>query len=801
MMKRFLIVWILTFACAIAQAQTAVKHETPLLTISGKAVDALTGGSVGFTTVRLLAAKDSALVAGQVADSAGAFRFTGIPAGQYVLLLLSMGYGQLYKPIVTGTTQLGALPLSPLPNQLGTVTVAGARPPFQRLADKLVLNIAGNQLFAASANVYDILRKVPGLELAGDGSILMSGRVTPAVFVDGRPMPMSPEALQHFLSSLTPGMIASIDIISNPSGQYDGEYKGIIDIRLKRDETLGWNGSLTTNLQRNDYTLADNSLHLSYKTKKIAYTARTTYTGGSNIRRYGAYQHLANTNVLTTRTQTVTGNNNPGLQLGADYSPRNNHRLGLQLGTYHSNLSRHAYNTLHTRDATETWLLSATNSDNRAEPKQHNYSAHLNYNAHLGKNRLDVLASLVKISNMQQEDIQNRELATEKLLTYWKTDMKNDILIRAAQADFQRDAGKGKFGAGAKFAFTTTQNDLRYDTLAHATEFVYDSSRSNQFLYNEYITAGYLTYSGSKNKWSYQASLRAEHTRSVANAVTIGEVTNRSYLTWLPAFNITYAIGTGHQVNFSYSHRLTRPVFGQLNPFRFYFSPLNYWVGNPNLKASTTKMLNAAYTHPAFNVTVQLGREKDPMTRYPEYDSATNILQYLGRNLPYNDFAAIELSFPLRVTKWWKMQHTARGNYKKEQTPYHDKTYAIPVTDVSISGSQLFSLPYAATLDISYYYRSPSGNGLYYIRPTGNLDVGLQKSWAKGKLNSRINFYDLFGTQRAKLVFREKQLINNQLEHWFGSRRLAVSLTWSFGRSTHKSRQGSKNEEEMRAGI
>lgn len=105
------------------------------------------------------------------------------------------------------------------------------------------------------------------------------------------------------------------------------------------------------------------------------------------------------------------------------------------------------------------------------------------------------------------------------------------------------------------------------------------------------------------------------------------------------------------------------------------------------------------------------------------------------------------------------------------------------------------------TFDISYYYRSIGGNGLYIYKPIYNIDLALQKTWLKGKLNSRLNFYDISNSYKVYYIFREKSIINNELHHWFGTQRVAVTLVCSFGKSTHTARQNSKNEEETRAGL
>jgi hypothetical protein len=688
------------------------------------------------------------------------------------------------------------------PKTLKEVTITGTKQPgVQRQSGATVVNVSGNPLFKTAANTLDILKKLPGLEVSGDGSLLMQGRITPTIFIDGKPLVMSAEELQNYLLTFTPDMIASIELITNPSSQYDGAYKGIINIKLKPDGSLGWKGNLTTNVQQNAYRLADNNLLLTYKTKSIAYTARLGYTTGTTIRKYQALQHQASTNIMATNTKTLTVNNNFNYQLGIDYNLKKSQRLEMLLRAYNINRSLNSYNTLHTTDSSAKLIVSNTSSDNNTDLTQNNYAANLNYIARFGNKQLQLLTSLVNVSNRQWEDIQNTNTITNQRFDYWKTVLKNEVLIRTAQADLSGEWANGKWSTGAKFAFYTTKNDLHYDTLNTNDAFVTDSTRTNNFQYDEYISAAYAVYEKKINKLHVSAGLRLEQTHSIANALTQKEETKRDYLIWLPSVDVTYELKKNRQLHFSVTRRITRPSFAQLNPFRFYFSPLNYWVGNPYLLPAVTNALNASYSRRSFTVSITMGRETDPMTRYPEYNPTSNILQYLGKNLPYNDFANIETSIPFIVNTWWRMNHNIGGYYKREQTPYHNVTYRVPITYFSVTGNQVFTLPKAFTFDIYYMYTSPNGDGLYTGKYISNIDLSLQRTWLKGKLNTKINYYDLLNTYRVTRIFREKSIINNRLSHWLGLQKMAITLSYSFGTSTYKAKQTGKNEEENRAGF
>jgi hypothetical protein len=677
--------------------------------------------------------------------------------------------------------------------------VRGEKRAIRYQDDRVVLNIAGNSSFKTSTNVMDILGKAPGITVNGDGTLLMSGRNTPVIFINGKPTAMSAEEQQTYLSGLSPELISSIELISNPSSRYDGQYLGIIDIKLK-NEALGWKGNITTNLRQSSHAYSDNSVNLTLGTKKFTYGLRAGYVNGTNPHLYQALQQQANTNWMATRTLNLTAVSDLSVQLSVDYQLKKDQTIAVSYRSYNSDRHRTSNNTLDFSDSTRERKLGVTESITLADPVQHNNTLNLSYDAVWGKNRLNVFGNITETKNRQNEDIQNKDQWTGNLINYWKTTMKNDILLRTMQVDYSRDITNAVLEAGAKFAFITTDNDLKYDTLAKDNSFVRDAGRTNRFLYDEYISAAYAIYSYKAKKIGFRLSLRVEHTYTEANTFTPEPNTKRNYITWLPGASFTYTIDANQLINFSFTRRMTRPNFGALNPFRFYLSPLNYWVGNPFLLPSVTSVFNLSYNYKNFNIALNLGKEEDVMTRYPEYNPVTNELLYLGRNLPYNNFANIESGYTFNITKWWKLIQNAGVYYNMQLTPYHGKDYAIDVVDLSISGSHIFTLPQGITADVSYRYKSKTGNGLYHIKPIGALDLGLQKSWLQGKLNTKLNYYDIFNTNITRYIFREKSIINNRLSHRNWVQRVNLTLSYSFGKAKQKAKQNKTTEEENRLG-
>jgi outer membrane receptor protein involved in Fe transport len=797
-MIKYLLVFkflLLLGASSLYAAQTIVK---------GIASDSTSGAVINFANVSLHAAETATFLQGRLADSAGYFEFLNVAEGEYAIQISSLGYVTQSRrmEVKNGDTiiHLGIVALQQDAKLLNSVNIRGEKSAVQYRSDRIVLNIGGNGAFKSSANVIDILRKSPGVSVSPDGALLLSGRNTPVIFINGKPIEMSPDEMLAYLNGLTPESIEAIEIIANPSSKYDGQYKGIIDIRLKSDHTIGLKGSLNSAFRRNVYSSSDNGLSISYRTKGTTYNLRAAYVLGDDYYQYDALQRLASKNYMTTNTQTKTANNNPTLQFGADYALKKNRRLEFSVKTYQANRNLSAHNRLTFEDSLKQNIAGINLTENQSTPQQRNFAVNAGYNASFGNNIFTFFGSITSITNRQSEDIQIRDGLRNTLRSYWKTALQNQVLIRTIQGDYSKTLKKGQLESGAKYAYITTDNDLQYDTLGRDNTFVQDAGRSNQFLYREYIAAGYLMYNLKIKKYTFNLSVRAEHTRTVANSVTQNETQARSYLNWLPGANISYDISKASRIGVAFTRRLTRPNFDQLNPFRFYLSPLNYRVGNPYLRPSLISSFQTTFNHNDLNFTLTAGREKDLMARYPEYNRVTNELLYLGMNLPHSDFASLESGYALAITNWWRTSHNIGVYYQKQQMPYLGKTYAIGVFDYSINGSQTFSLPEGITADLTYRYKSRSGNSLYIIKPLSSVDLGVQKSWLGGKLSTKMNVYDIFYGHHISLVFREKSIIDNQLSHRFKTRRLVVALTYNFGSATYNARKARTSEEEGRAG-
>lgn len=140
-------------------------------------------------TAVLLSPKDSTLVSFALTDQNGKFKLAGIQPKLYLLQITYLGYEQYRDTLeLTGNTadlDLGTLVLEQNKNQLTEVVIEGEHTPILVKKDTLEYNA---NAFATQPNevVEDLLKKMPGVEVEADGTIVAQGEEVQKVLVDGK---------------------------------------------------------------------------------------------------------------------------------------------------------------------------------------------------------------------------------------------------------------------------------------------------------------------------------------------------------------------------------------------------------------------------------------------------------------------------------------------------------------------------------------------------------------------------------------------------------------------------------------
>lgn len=221
-------------------------------TISGAVVDSVTHKPLMEASVSLMLAKDSSLVNFGITDGDGKFLFQKVAPGQYRVLVTYLGYSSRVKRVSVTASNLsanaGTMSLVAQSQTLTEVQVQGEKAPIAVKGDTLEFN-AGSFKTRPNAQVEDLLKKLPGVDVDRDGNVTAQGQSVTKVLVDGKPFfGNDPKMATRNLPADIIDKVQLFDQSSEQSafnGVDDGNREKTINITTKRDKRKGSFGQQT----------------------------------------------------------------------------------------------------------------------------------------------------------------------------------------------------------------------------------------------------------------------------------------------------------------------------------------------------------------------------------------------------------------------------------------------------------------------------------------------------------------------------------------------------------------------------
>ncbi|PUZ21745.1 TonB-dependent receptor [Chitinophaga parva] len=775
---------------------------------------------VEFATVMLLKAKDSSLVKGAVADVNGRYSFERIQPGKYLLAATNTGMNKVYSAPFSVSGSNDNLSLPPLAMTAATkalkeVNVTGKKPFIEQQTGKTVMNVESSVL-AAGGTAMETLEKAPGVTVDKDDNISMKGKNGVIIMIDGRQTNMTQQDLAQMLKSMPASNIESIELISNPSSKYDAAGNaGIINIKLKKNKALGTNGSVNLGVGYSSNARYNGGLNLNHR------GAKTNIFGSYNYAHRGGYEDLGlyrtgteNGKYTVYNQQSHSPHNSmyQSVKVGMDYFINKQNTIGVMVDGSNSNWKSPVTGT--TNIGNGKVIDSVLRTHNTNEDKGNNWAYNLNYKGVLDTSGKEINVDLDYATNRGRS---NAFLVSSMQPDLLKDTFENDttrsnqpsnIDIRTAKVDYVNPLKhNARLEAGAKVSFVKSDNDATFDSLK-VGNWVYDANRSNHFVYQENINAGYVNYSQQFKKWSMQLGLRGEYSHVRGNSMTINRVTDTTYFNLFPNAAFTYNLNKNNALGLSYSRRLQRPSYEDLNPFEFYLDKYTKVSGNPYLRPEYSDNIELSYTFKQAIIT-SLGYThiRDMMTRVIEADKDpvtgdSSILRYKYMNVAKGDVVNLNISFPVPITKWWNTYTNLSGSYNNYQTVVNDNKVAVGSYAFFGRTNHTFTLPKGITAEVSYFYMSPQvvNEGLFKMKSMSSLDLGVGKSILNKKGSLKLNVRDLLRTSNFEGEFENAgRFIRVNSNH--DTRQVRLTFTYRFGNSNVKAarnRQTGLTDEESR---
>ncbi|MEO8110120.1 MAG: outer membrane beta-barrel protein, partial [Ginsengibacter sp.] len=600
-MYKLILLSLFTYCYFDVPAQQPGKR-TIRITVVNEQKNALPGSTV------FLLNRDSVVIHSGVGNESGVIEFLNLNAGKYRVRASHSGYQDGYSSWIDpekNTPVSDSILLKSTSNLLQEVSVASKRPAIQFLPDKTVINPDAT-ITNAGATVMDILEKSPGITVGKDGAIIMKGKPAVTVLVDGKPTQLGGADLQAYLSGISSSQVDVIELIENPGAKYDASGNaGIINIKMKSNRLKGFNGSMNLSIGQGFYTKTGNSLNLNYRNGKVNWFLNYGMRAGNEmldiytLRKY-FNSHKEDSALLEQPNFTknrILGHN---IKTGFDFFVSKQTTLGVVFtgGIFDRNTM--SYSAINWMDP-NYHVDSTIDTRGKNNLKFQRGGINLNVNHKIdASSELTADLDYVKFSINGDQNYQTQLVAPGSIVSATKGSIPSRLNIFTAKVDYSKHFKKFLLESGLKTAINKTDNlaDYYYND---SNGWQPDPSRSNHFLYNEKISAAYVSIDAEKKKWHWQMGLRYELTsykaHQLGNTVVKDSAFKRNYGSLFPTAFVSYQADSNNMFTVRLGERIDRPPFQFLNPFLTTLNKYTYEGGNPFIKPQYTWNFALAHTY------------------------------------------------------------------------------------------------------------------------------------------------------------------------------------------------------------
>ena len=349
-------------------------------------------------------------------------------------------------------------------------------------------------------------------------------------------------------------------------------------------------------------------LTLNHRNKNINVFGNYSYNEGQNESEMHFYRKQLDT-LFDQKSEMHFSNRSHNYKAGFDYFLNKRNTIGAMVNgttstSEFSNVSKTPITYIPTGIIDRTLV-----ADNSSHSKRDNTNINLNYRFADTLGHELIMDADYGVFNINSNQFQpnyyyapSGELTTSKV---YNMIAPTDINIYTFKTDYEQNLAKGKLGIGGKFSYVDSKNDFqRYNVISTVKDL--DTLRSNNFNYRENVNAVYVNYNRAFKGFMLQGGLRMENTNAEGRSngfkleqnqyISYDSTFNRNYTDFFPSAALTFNKNPINQWTITYSHRIDRPAYQDLNPFEFKLDEYTYQKGNTELKPQYTNSFGLTNT-------------------------------------------------------------------------------------------------------------------------------------------------------------------------------------------------------------
>lgn len=760
-----------------------------------------------FAAVSVYTQADSSLITGGTTDLDGNFEIP-VGFGKYLLKVDFISYRSIWTDgfelsAANSTRDMGMLTLGTDATVLQEVEVRAEKSTMQMAMDKKVFNV-GKDLASTSGNAAEVLDNIPSVTVDVEGNVSLRGGEGVRILVDGKPSGLVGVRGANGLQSLGADMIERVEVITNPSARYEAEgMTGIINIILKKERKQGLNGSF--DLRGGVPANYGAGVNLNFRQKKLNLFTNYgfRYRSGPGIsNQYQEFERDGQTDIVEVLGDRNRGGYSNSVRLGADYFLNDFNTLTASFnyrnGQDNNESEIRYYDYLNSYPDNLTGITVRTQEELEKEP---NLEYSLNYKRTFKKEGQELMASVQYRESTESEDADYREtfyesdfspLSTPDLLQRsYNEEGEKSLLL---QTDYIHPFGKeGKFELGYRGSFRQIDNDYLVE------EFIDESWQtlaglSNDFNYDENIHALYAILGNNPGRFSYQFGLRMEVSDVLTELLQTGERNDRSYTNFFPSAHFTYKLSEGNNLQLSYSRRLRRPRFWDLNPFFTFSDARNIFRGNPNLNPEFTDVYEIGHIKYFNNASLSSSvyyRHTDGLIQriqtlqQEENGDLTTVRQ--PENLATENALGLEFILSADPTKWLRMDASLNAFHSSVDGSNLNNSYVRDAFSWFGNLNTRMTVWQKVNVQLRINYRAPQQTAQGDQKSMSYVDLAMSREILRGKGTLTLSLNDAFNSRKYRYTNYGENFFSEGL-HQRRPRSVSINFSYRLNQSQRKNR-------------
>ena len=688
---------------------------------AGDIISSTTSGSLGEFSIKMDTRKNGSIV------------FTYIQFAEKVIRLSAYDN--------EGNLNLGNIYLRNNTNALEQVIVQGRKPPVSMRFDRQVYK-ASVYNNAAGGSGVDVLRNLPAISVDASGSIAFRGSSNFLMLINGKVVQGDAATI---LAQIPAGSIENIEIITNPSAEYDAEGRsGIINVVTKNFRQDGWvlqatvMGGLPT---FHDYGNERNARRYSgevsagFRKNKFDINASLNYLRNdiAGYREGDVFTIIDNHRTdFPSNGERSMERYNYGIRLSSGYELNENNTItagfyyGKKFQIRDANLF---YNNLRTDFVSGTTSSFDYYNPNRQQKEGIFTLANLAFEHKFSKTSSITFTGLYESANLTSLTTNLNVLTPTRkdTLQYTRNPGTNPLDAWRLKVDY---TNKG-LSLGYQFRYDIQDGNFLYLTQIPGTpDFEVDDEFTSSVKAENFIHAGYVQY---KNKWeslNYSAGLRLETTDRELKFSKDNETRTLSLVNLFPNAQLNYALPNKWNVKAGFSRRIRRTNNYELNPFPEREHSETLEQGDPDLLPEligTVELgLEHSYAKGNFFFTPYFQSIKNPIQRTNKVYTDT-ILNRIYTNGEKATQMGVEIGSTHAITPWWQSIAGFNIYYYKINGGLFNNTVlaANQAWAFTFNTTQTFNLGknWSSQLAVNYLSKRPTlqGEDSYFLNPSASI--------------------------------------------------------------------------------